>query len=133
MLHRCLLFIALAAVWIAGARLVIPDPACADDKRVKLRRVEEYTYKPEGHTLDIIVGESECCDYKPQRFHAYTMNFDAATMRYLNDTRYFSHEEAERVTALLELIHQYGVDSIRWLEAGMGKEPPVEDQKPKAE
>ena len=94
------------------------------------RRLESVTWNSVKRELSWVISKGErdrqSGAYKPLTMQTYVINMDKATMTFNGETRGFSKQEAINVTALLDIIAKYAIESTLWWDQGHGQ--PVDEK-----
>lgn len=116
---RCLAMLALASViWAQQSA-----PGAKPDRSP--RRLEYVTWNSVKRELSWVISKGErdrqTGVYKPLVMQTYVINMDKATMTFNGETRGFSKQEAANVSALLDIIAKYAIESTLWWDQGHGQ------------
>lgn len=116
-------------------------PGCAQERQEKTpearparvpRRLESVTWNSVKRELTWVISRGERDQktgaYKPLTMDTYLINMDKATMTFNGETRGFSKQEAMNVTALLDIIAKYAIESTLWWDQGHGRRVNEKDE-----
>jgi len=126
LLPRLVALVALSALGCAQERTPEAKPARAP------RRLESVTWNSVKRELTWVISKGERDQktgaYKPLSTETYLINMDKATMTFNGETRGFSKQEAVNVSALLDIIAKYAIESTLWWDQGHGRRVDDKDQ-----
>ncbi|MGB9606067.1 MAG: hypothetical protein ACPL88_09350, partial [Bryobacteraceae bacterium] len=118
-LGRVVVLAALSALGCAQERAPEAKPSRAP------RRLESVTWNSVKRELTWVISRGERDQktgaYKPLSTDTYLINMDKATMTFNGETRSFSKQEAINVSALLDIIAKYAIESTLWWDQGYGR------------
>lgn len=113
---------------------LLAAPGCAQERQERTpeskpargpRRLESVTWNSVKRELTWVISKGERDQktgaYKPLTTDTYLINMDKATMTFNGETRGFSKQEAVNVTALLDIIAKYAIESTLWWDQGHGR------------
>ncbi len=120
---------------------LLAAPGCAQERQEKApeaksargpRRLESVTWNSVKRELTWVISRGERDQktgaYKPLSMDTYLINMDKATMTFNGETRGFSKQEAMNVTALLDIIAKYAIESTLWWDQGHGRRVNEKDE-----
>lgn len=120
---------------------LLAAPGCAQERQDRTpeskptrgpRRLESVTWNSVKRELTWVISKGERDQktgaYKPLTTDTYMINMDKATMTFNGETRGFSKQEAVNVTALLDIIAKYAIESTLWWDQGHGRRVNEKDE-----
>jgi hypothetical protein len=126
LLPRLAALVVLSALGCAQERTPEAKPARSP------RRLESVTWNSVKRELTWVISKGERDQktgaYKPLTSETYLINMDKATMTFNGETRGFSKQEAVNVSALLDIIAKYAIESTLWWDQGHGRRVDDKDQ-----
>jgi len=126
LLSRLVALVVLTALGCAQERTPEAKPTRSP------RRLESVTWNSVKRELTWVISKGERDPktgvYKPLTTETYLINMDKATMTFNGETRSFSKQEAINVSALLDIIAKYAIESTLWWDQGHGRRVDEKDE-----
>jgi hypothetical protein len=103
-----------------GASAVTPDNNTPSEKKVVLCRLESLTWNPQTEELTWVVSlrDADASDDQAAVQQKFSIHVDTAVMNFNGEERHFDPAEAKQVSALMDLISAYTVESTVWWSNG---------------
>jgi hypothetical protein len=113
--------------------------ACAQEKKitgdpevsVTRKRLQSVTWDLKNHKLIWVVetGKLDGHDFVPSGTNRYEISPDEAQMKYAEETRGFSPEEAMTLHRLLDTLSLYCAESVMWWDQEQGEKVEHPDER----